>query len=192
MVTIAFGLKESEQDTKGIDMISIGYEVLSLLSPNSFANDNQGNNDPFASLSPPILATTVNGISIESDPYITQYLADRNNFQDLDMQTVTADGVDNIEMKSRNAPEQYNRYTINNKNYVIDLIACPNELQTCTFRINGVLASGLTKSSDFNLDNEYKLHIVNIQFNYCDNRRFCDGMYQEYDKLEYEIQKVQS
>ena len=88
-------------------------------------------------------------------------------------------------------------YRFNKKLYAIHLIACDTNTKSCAFRINGIPTGKLNPENhkeiknpktEFSLDETHSITIKNIQWNYCDNRRFCDYHYEAYNKVEVEIE----
>jgi len=81
------------------------------------------------------------------------------------------------------------------QNFVIDLLTCNSYRRTCAFRINGVPTKRLypfnefqdNRKHSFDLNQNYKLKINSVQFDYCDGRRFCHLGYEGYHVVTVEV-----
>ncbi len=138
------------------------------------------------------LAGTVNGVSINS-PYIKEYIQAFKNFSEINHEKVT-DKPFVMTVGAKN--KLVKGFEINNELYFIHLIYCDRYTDSCAFRVNGVPTNALynSKVKDrqgkqlfFNLNKEYRMIIESIQFDYCDNRRFCDLYFDTYDVVDVKL-----
>ncbi len=141
----------------------------------------------------PQLATIVGGKSIDDDSYTREYLRLRGFFGNLPLETVDKDN--GAVFNAGNVPEDIKGFVINDKIYAIHLILCTEEHNSCYFRVNGVPTGQITtKDSDvndaaksFTLEEEYRLEVNSIQFNYCGTYRFCDMRHEAHDVVNVSI-----
>ena len=109
-----------------------------------------------------------------------------NHFQNLNFKPIDEEYT--TEIKEGYSYFDPKGYIINNKGYVIHLIKCVRELQGCYFRINGLSTGKLQAGDEYTLDETHSLHIESIEYDYCDNKRFCDYYYDAYDRVEIDVQ----
>lgn len=136
------------------------------------------------------LATEVNGQSIDT-PYILSYLETYDNFENIDFREVN-EKTNNI-MAVGNMQDNLKGYRLNSKNYAVHLIYCDKENQGCYFRINGVPTGKLAVNnelSSFNINENYKLKLNSITFDFCDGARFCDTHFEAYDIVNISIESI--
>ena len=134
------------------------------------------------------LATIINGRSIFEDAYAQVYLEHYRNFSDVAFKNMTERKKSAL-LTAGNAETKIEGFVIDNKKYAIHLIACDREKGTCNFRVNGVLAKGMSLegTDTFILDDSYTLRVKSITFDYCDKRPVCDYLLQSYDLVELEV-----
>lgn len=138
----------------------------------------------------PQLATEVNHQSINT-PYIQNYLQTYNNFADIPYEKVLPNSAVQARFTGGNQEDNIKGFEIANKRYAIHLIACDYNYQQCFFRINGVPTGALHASAQaqttFDLDDTYQIRVDGMQFDYCDNRRFCNLHYEAYDIVNVSV-----
>ena len=125
--------------------------------------------------------------------YLYEYLEDRKNFSDLDFKNITVN--DKLTLKYGAVLEPLSGIKINDENFAIEVMGCNSYERYCTFRINGVPTKKLysleefqgSRKPDFDLDDDYKLTIENIVFDYCDGQRFCSLGYESYNIIDVKI-----
>ena len=128
----------------------------------------------------------------ELDDYAAGYLERNNNFADLEYVAVLEDKHP-VRMMIGNRQDDLKGLLVNDKRFAVQLMACDWQDRVCAFRINGV-ATGAMKTSDaatseFILDSDYKLKLKEVQFDFCDHRRFCNLHFEAYDIVDVEIEK---
>lgn len=133
------------------------------------------------------LAKVYNEENLDFDrAYRDNYLKERNYFSNLDYAKVSG----GYKMTIKVGGPYYNDYkgiNLNNqKKYAFDLLSCSGSY--CTFRINGVPSGKMQKDSTFQLDNNYVMKITNIEFNYCNNQRFCNIGFEAYNIVDILIE----
>jgi len=127
--------------------------------------------------------------------YRIKYLNERNNFSNLNFKNVVDRDVTAFTVGARN--DNVKGFNVNNKNFAIDLIDCDSWERYCAFRINGVPTKKLfsfsefggNRKNSFDLDGNYILKINSIEFDFCDNRRFCHLGYEGYHVVDVSIEK---
>ena len=144
------------------------------------------------------LASIETTIDYDND-YAEVYLKSRNYYKDLAfvrLDTLEEDAT--FPMMAGNGVSDVFGVTINDNEYAIHLLDCYKEKEACAFRVNGVPTGWIGKENtaqvprkqrSFKLNDDYQLVIKSIQFNYCDNRRFCDYFYESYDLVELSIER---
>lgn len=133
------------------------------------------------------LATTVDGKSMEDDPYIPKYLEHYKNFSYVDFEYAQAGQSYKIYLKAGNVKEKIYGYILNDQAYAIHLVGCDRSKKTCNLRINGILISALSGGYIVNINDNYELDINSIKIDYCDNKDVCDYLFDTYDLVEAEI-----
>jgi hypothetical protein len=140
------------------------------------------------------LATVINGRSIDT-PYIQNYLRTYKNFSNIKYEKIPFNSTTKLRLTVGAKEDNIKGFEIGSKRYAIHLIFCDHITKTCAFRINGVATGALAAinnlkaniTSKFDLDENYALQIENIQFYYCDNRRFCNVHYEAYDIVNISV-----
>ena len=87
--------------------------------------------------------------------------------------------------------------SINDSNFVVDLLYCKLQGRYCAFRINGVPVArlhsfkefGNTKQNSFDIDGNYVLKVNSIKFSHCDNKRFCHLGYEGYNIVNVSVER---
>jgi len=142
------------------------------------------------------LAQIVHGQSIDSDPYIQDYLQQHDYFQDLEYKEV----IDStpLTLEAGNAiAEDIEGVALNNEGYALHLVICDEEQQACYFRINGVPTGKFIATTDtssdgitsFDLDENYRIEINKIIFNDSGDKRFYDVYWDKKNIVELTIVK---
>ena len=78
-------------------------------------------------------------------------------------------------------------FEINGERFAVHLLYCDSYNRNCVFRVNGVPTGKISvkgtpgRKDSFALSPEYDLVIDSAQFNFCDNRRFCNLAFEAYD-----------
>ncbi len=111
--------------------------------------------------------------------YKENYLKQRNNFSNLDFKKII--GKEDLILKIGAKNDKVRGLELNQSRFVVDLILCNPHERYCAFRVNGVPTKklfsvkdvGVSKPTTMNLDGIHLLKINSINFNFCDNRRFC-------------------
>ena len=126
--------------------------------------------------------------------YKENYLKERNNFSDLPFKNVTL--KENARFLVGNRNDNIKGFEVNNNKFAIDLLGCNSYSKYCTFRVNGMPTKHLYSLKDFpdrktsfDLDGQYVIKIENIDFDYCDNRRFCSFAYEAYHVVDVSIKR---
>lgn len=123
------------------------------------------------------------------------YLEKNNNFSNVLFANIT--GKIDFKLNVGAKQNKTQGISINNSNFVIDLLYCEINGRYCTFRINGVPAAklhsseefGINKQTSFDLDGNYVLKVNSIKFNYCNNRRFCHLGYEGYNIVNVSVER---
>ena len=95
-------------------------------------------------------------------------------------------------MKVGNVNDNVKKINVNNeKSYTINLLSCNSYEKYCTFRVNDVPTGKLHSPKDFSdkptsyqLDDKYSLKITNIEFDFCNNQRFCNIGFEAYHVMD--------
>ncbi|MBI2647698.1 hypothetical protein HYW99_04420 [Candidatus Woesearchaeota archaeon] len=124
-----------------------------------------------------------------------KYIEKNNNFSKVLFINIA--GKTDFKLNVGAKQDKIRGISINNSNFVIDLLYCEINGRYCTFRINGVPVAklhsseefGTSKQTSFDLDGNYVLKVNSIKFNYCDNRRFCHLGYEGYDIVDVSIDR---
>lgn len=126
------------------------------------------------------------------DDYAAGYLERNNNFDDLEYVVVQEDKHP-VRLMIGNRQDDLKGLLVNDKRFVVQLMACDWMDHVCGFRINGVPTGAMKANegaaSEFLLDQDYKLVLRDAQFDFCDNRRFCNLHFEAYDIVDVEIEK---
>lgn len=107
-------------------------------------------------------------------------------------ETVPANSRADIQLKT-NGVQPSRGLQLGSKQFVVEVIACNQERQSCAFRVNGVakgalhINAGVDRPNEMRLDEEYVLKVNAIQFDYCDDRRICDYRIQAYDVVDVSV-----
>jgi len=121
------------------------------------------------------------------DDFGRGYLVRNNYFADLEYAEVKDEPLPlTLTIGNRNEPLKGVR--VDGQPVAIEVMACDWQERACGFRINGV-ATGAMKpgqgaASEFLLDLDYKLVLVNVQIDYCEGRRFCNTHFEAYDVID--------
>ena len=142
------------------------------------------------------LAKIFNEDNLEFDKeYKKKYLDLNKNFSNLNFKKIAE--KEDIVMTVGARINNIKGLEINNKNFAIDLITCNSYERYCAFRINGVPTKklfsfeefGTAKKTSFDLDANYIIKINSVNFDFCDNRRFCHLGYEGYHKVDVSIEE---
>lgn len=143
-----------------------------------------------------VLAKIVNEDNLDFDKgYRNQYLEERNNFLNLNFESVAEEKDDIFTTGAKN--DNLKGYKINNENFAVELITCDSYERFCAFRINGVPTKkiydfknfGSARKSAFDIDEGYELKINSVEFDFCDNRKFCHLGYEGYNIVNLSIKR---
>jgi len=152
------------------------------------------NNQSSASNNIGTLAKVFNEDNLDFDrEFKNEYLSQHNDFSYLNFKSVVNDEDDIFTIGAKNANIQ--GFNVGNKNFAIHLILCNSYERYCSFRINGIPTKklfsfeefGNTKKNSFDLDENHTMRINSIDFNFCDNKRFCDFGTESYNILNLTI-----
>ena len=143
-----------------------------------------------------VLAKVFNEDNLDFDTESkARYLEIRKNFSDSKFTNITSNIDYNLKVGAK--IDTLRAISINNNNYVIDLIKCKLQGRYCTFRINGVPAVrlhsfeeyGNSNINSFDIDGSYILKVNSIKFNHCEGTGFCHFGYQSYDVVDVMIER---
>ena len=143
-----------------------------------------------------ILAKVFNEDNLGFDrEFKLQYLNEYKNFSYLNFKKVVGREGFIFSVGAKN--DNIKGFNINNKNFAIDLLTCSSYERYCAFRINGVPTKKLFSIKDFgnirkksfDLDENYTLKINSIEFDFCDNKRFCHLGYEGYHLVNVSIER---
>jgi len=129
-------------------------------------------------------AQVINNVNIRV-PEINRYLEWYNNFSDLDYEVVSRNRTTILKVGALEG--NIRGYVIANEKYVIDPFDCDKRTYSCEFQINGVRTGKLShfdrqqEPKEFNINNDYKLVVNDIYFDYCDGKKVCDYYYEAYN-----------
>ncbi len=136
----------------------------------------------------------INNIEFNEN-YRDEYMQVFNDFSDISYKRIRTGESASKVMKIGAKKDNIAGYQIGDKRYVIHLIDCDREANSCAFRVNGVPTKDIynskvedsSKKKSFKLDSNHEIVIKSIQFNFCDNRRYCDVPFDAYHLVEVEV-----
>jgi len=179
--------------------------IVSAVVFNSTANPTSGHNTTqLTNISEKLTATSFNTHlskvfnedALDFDRNLrAQYLNGHNDFLNLSFKNVSSKEDAVLNVGARN--DEIRGYDINNKKYATHLLYCDSYQRYCIFKINGVPSQRLfsfkdvgdTKRNSFDLDENYKLKINSVEFDFCDNRRFCHLGFEGYHVVSITIER---
>ena len=143
-----------------------------------------------------ILAKVFNEDNLDFDrQYRKEYLDWYKNFSDLSFDRIVASSNFIVTVGARN--ENVKGINVNDNNYVFHLMYCDSYNRYCIFKINGVPTKRLysfkdftdTKVNSFDFDQVYRMKINSVEFDFCENRRFCHLGYEGYHVVNVSIER---
>lgn len=167
--------------------------TLSNLTNNSIVIENRSSNFTGNILT---LAKVFNEDNLDFDrEFRLRYLNEHKNFSYIDFKRLT--GRDEVVFSVGAKNDNIKGFNVNNKNFVIDLLGCNSYERYCIFRINGIPTKKLhsikdfrnTRKNSFDLDELYIIKINSIEFDFCDNKRFCHLGYEGYHIVNVSIER---
>lgn len=145
------------------------------------------------------LAQEIDGKSIHQ-PFIDDYLKARIFFEELYFERIQ-DSTSKVFYTSNSASSDIRGFILDDEKYAIHLVLCDKEHLSCIFRINGIPTGRITtkdrkfsffghkEPKSFNLNDGYKIEVNSIEFDYCNNYRFCDMRHEVYDLVNVSIRR---
>ena len=124
-----------------------------------------------------------------------KYLRENNNFSHIKFKKIS--NKENFKLKAGAKQDKIRGISVNNKNFAVDLLYCEQSGRYCAFRINGVPAAklhsfkefGESKENSFDMDGDYALKVNSIEFDRCDNKRFCHFGYEGYNIVNVSVER---
>ena len=142
------------------------------------------------------LAKVFNEDNLDFDREIrAHYLDEHKNFSDLNFKKITDRDESIFMVGAKN--DNIKGFNVNKKNFALHLMYCDSYNRYCIFKINGIPTKRLfsfkefedTKTNSFDLDESYKMKINFVEFDFCDNRRFCHLGYEGYHVVNISIER---
>ena len=125
--------------------------------------------------------------------YAAEYLDVYGNFSDINYKKVV--DTTSERMLAGAKEDNIKGFEINGERFAVHLLYCDSYNENCVLRVNGVPTGKISvkgtpgRKDSFALAPEYDLKIGSAQFNFCDNRRFCNVAYEAYDRVDVVVDR---